>query len=117
MISLLQQSFHLAFDDARLVTILTDVLNMLESLLAKKFFLKTINDILTPLDLFLLDGETTLHRLHIHVLLKLGLPFLLNHHITEVWVHFSSFSLSHPVRSANRAAVGEVAGDWLLILR
>ena len=117
LISLLQQSFHLALDDARLVAVLTDVLDMLESLLAKKLFFKAINDILTPLDLFLLNGEPALHRLHIHVLLKLGLPFLLNHHITEVWIHFCSLSLSHSVRAANWAAIGKVSGDWLLLLR
>ena len=58
---LLELSFKLVSFDTGLVTVLADVLNMLESFLTQELLLQSVNDVLAPLYLLLLHVNTALH--------------------------------------------------------
>ena len=60
-------SLWLLVRDARLVAILADVLGVLESLLPQKLSLEALDDLLSSLDFFLLEVQSTLHRLHVQL--------------------------------------------------
>ena len=60
-------SLPILVQDARLVAILADVLGVFESLLPQKLSLKALDDLLSSLNFFLLEIQSTLHRLHVQL--------------------------------------------------